>query len=261
MWSVRNGVHLRQVYMKKLVIFTVGCLAVAASALHAQDPGFREAEPRRLASREAPAAQTSSASTSDDTAGSVANITSMAALDDTRPLRIGDRVSLRIVENRDEVRSLLVQDSGDINTPFLNLVKAAGKTCKEVAFEMKKELEKQYFQQATVIIALEQARQERGGMRPDEMEYITIYGQVMRQGRYEMAPEEELTVSQAVLRAGGLSQFADKKKVKLIRTYPSGARKTFVVNLDDIMRKGKLQFDVPIRSNDVIIVDENLINF
>jgi polysaccharide export outer membrane protein len=247
--------------MNKIVIFTVGCLALAANSMNAQDPGFREAEPRRLSSRSAQNTQTPSAPTTDDTAGSVANITSMAALDDTRPLRIGDRVSLRIVENRDEVRSLLVQDSGDINTPFLNLVKAAGRTCKEVAYEMKRELEKQYFQQATVIIALEQARLERGGMRPDEMEYITIYGQVMRQGRYELAPEEELTVSQAVLRAGGLSQFAKKDKVKLIRTYPGGVRKNFIINLDDIMRKGRLQFDVPIRSNDVIIVDENLVNF
>jgi len=250
--------------MKKCFLIAAATMTVAMNFTLAQDPSFREAEPRRVANRAGNEQQTNNnnnnAQSGDDTASSAARINSMAALDDTRPLRIGDRVSLRIVEDRDKVLSLFVQDSGDINAPFLNLVKAAGKTCKEVAFYMKKELEKQYFQQATVIIALEQARQERRAMY-DDMEYITIYGQVARQGRYELAPEEDLTISQAVLRAGGLSQFADKKQVKLIRTYPGGQRKNFIVNLDDIMRRGRLQYDVPIRPNDVIIVSEKLVNF
>ena len=249
--------------MKRTIIRSLAVLALAGSyTLNAQDAGYREAErrPQTPAAAPQPAAATPS---SDDAALAAGRISSMSSLDDTRPLRIGDRVSLRIVEDRDKVYSLDVQDSGDIVAPFLTLVKASGLTCKQVAFYMKRELEKQYFQQATVIVALEKAVRNvgRAGMAPDDMGYITIYGQVARQGRYELAPEEDLTVSQAILRAGGLAQFANAKKVTLIRKVPNKGSVNIIVNVDDIMRKGKMEKDIPIRNDDVIIVGEKFVNF
>lgn len=249
--------------MKHLFIL-IGISAIAIFQSQAQDPGFRDAQrPRRqnipIASSTAPA------QTSDDTASAAARMSSMESLDDARPLNIGDLVSLRIVEDRDKVLSLYVQDSGDIQAPFIGLVKANGRTCKQVAFFMKKELEKQYFQQATVIVALERVRPSSNnakngpGFVPDDTHFITIYGQVSRQGRYELTAEDDLTVSQAVLRAGGFSQFAQTKKVKIIRKTPKGSV-TIIVNLDDIMRLGKLEYDIPIRPEDVIIVTEKVIN-
>ena len=192
----------------------------------------------------------------------------MSQLDASRQLRVGDLISLRIVEDRDKVLSLLVQDSGDIQAPFIGLVRAAGRTCRDIAFFMKAELEKQYFQQATVIVALERAyvapgrESSRGpGWVQDDTGYITVYGQVARQGRYEVSPEEDLTVSQAILRAGGFSQFAKDTSVKVIRRKPDKTSVTIIVNLRDVMMKGRLEKDIPIRGGDVIIVDEKLVNF
>ena len=65
---------------------------------------------------------------------------------------------------------------------------------------------------------------------------------------------------QAVLRAGGFAQFANPKKVRLVRTTPQG-RKAILVNLDDVMRRGNLNNDVYIRDGDVIIIDEKNVNF
>lgn len=246
--------------MKHLVIFA-GISVLALSQIQAQDPGFRDAQqPRRQSNAAAPQA---SAQTSDDTAAAAARMSSMESLDDARPLSVGDLVSLRIVEDRDKVLSLYVQDSGDIQAPFIGLVKANGRTCKQVAFFMKRELEKQYFQQATVIVALERVRPSNNKFGPgyiqDDTRYITVYGQVSRQGRYELLAEDDLTVSQAILRAGGFSQFAQTKKVKVIRKTPKGTV-TIFVNLDDIMRLGKLEYDIPIRPEDVIIVTEKVVN-
>ena len=192
----------------------------------------------------------------------------MENLDSTYILKKGDTVSLRIVEDTSQQAplSLKVQDSGNLNAPFINLVPAAGKTCKEVAYYMKKELEKEHFRTATVIVALEaevaKSRAGVGGGPPlPTANYITVYGQVQRQGRYETTPEEDLTVSQAILRAGGFSQFAKDKKVKVIRKVPDKGNVTFEVNLRDVMMKGKLEYDIPVRGGDVIIVDEKLVNF
>lgn len=245
--------------MKTSIFLAVSALVATACVVRAQDPGFREAEPRR-----APVTQQPAPVLSDDSSQSAAKINSMEVLDDSRSLQAGDRISLRIVEDRDRVQSLLIQDSGDIQAPHMGLVKAAGKTCKQVAFYMKKELEKHYFQQATVIIALEAVKQTQHygnypGMSFAPGDFFVVYGQVARQGKYELTADEELTVSQAILRAGGFSQFANTKNVRLIRRTPSG-NKSIRLNLDDVMRKGRLEKDILMRRNDVIIIDEKLIN-
>jgi protein involved in polysaccharide export with SLBB domain len=232
--------------------------AVSMPVVRAQDPGFRPAEPARPApSRTAPAA--------DDTAAAVAQMSSMDRLDASYALRNGDTVSLRIVEDGEKVYSLRIQDSGNIQAPYLSLVPAAGRTCRDVAFYMKRELEKQHFQKATVILALEQRAptRERGygpSLPAFNADYITVYGQVSRQGRYEVEPGEDLTVSQAILRAGGFSQFAQDEKVKIIRRVPGKGNVTIIVNLRNVMMRGKLEYDIPTRGGDVIIVDEKLIN-
>ncbi|WP_038171367.1 polysaccharide biosynthesis/export family protein [Verrucomicrobium sp. BvORR106] len=252
--------------MKKALVAVVAAL-FASEYLPAQDPSFRPAEQpagsRRQTAAAAAPTESAPAPARDDSAVAASRIMSMQSLDDVRPLMIGDRISLKIVEDPEKVLSLDVQDSGDIQAPYIGLVKASGRTCKQVAVSMKSKLEEQYFQRATVIIALEKAVRSKFGpnMVPDDMGYVTIYGQVGRQGKYELAPEEELTVSQAILRAGGFTQFAKTKKVKVIRKRPGQNSITYEINLHDVMTKGRLEKDILIRPNDVIIVDEKLINF
>jgi protein involved in polysaccharide export with SLBB domain len=224
-----------------------------ASFAWSQDAGYKREEPRRQT------VQPSATPLSDDSGASAAKINSMEVLDDSRALQIGDRISLRVVEDRDKVQSLVIQDSGDIQAPHVGLVKAVGKTCKQVAYSMKKELEKSYFQQATVIIALEQIYRKTPGNGPGIQDTFVVYGQVQRQGKYELSSDEDLTVSQAILRAGGFAQFANTKTVKLIRKTPKGSV-TILLNLDDVMNKGRLEKDIPMRANDVIIVKEKKFN-
>ena len=58
--------------------------------------------------------------------------------DDTYKLRVGDTVSFQITEDQvwDPVNApkiLVVQDSGEIETPLVGRVMAVGKTCKQLA--------------------------------------------------------------------------------------------------------------------------------
>jgi protein involved in polysaccharide export with SLBB domain len=157
---------------------------------------------------------------------------------------------------------LRIQDSGDILVPHLNLVKATGRTCRELAFSIKRELEKSYYKVATVIIALEQKAERHSGAAgtPNAPEFFTIFGQVQKQGKYELPADEDVSISQAILRAGGFAQFASTKAVKVVRRTPSG-NKTVIVNLEDIMVNGSLDHDIYIRNNDVIIVKEKIAQF
>src|SRR5213080_4011987 len=75
--------------------------------------------------------------------------------DDKYKRRAGDKISLQILEDRDQPKSLLIADSGELDAPYIGRVAAAEKTCKQLAAELKALLEKEYYYHATVIISLD----------------------------------------------------------------------------------------------------------
>ena len=233
---------------------------ISSGSVLAQDPGFQPAKPQRSTLAPAPMAPGAS-----DEARSAGLINRLDQLDNTRPLGVGDFVIFRIVEDHNAPSVLRVQDSGDILVPHITLAKAAGKTCREVAISVKRELEKKYYKIATVIIALDHAAPSirtsgGGGGGVGVPEFFTIFGQVQKQGKYELPLDEDVSISQAILRSGGFAQFANTKEVKIVRRTPGG-NKNIIVNLEAIMTKGALDFDIYIRNNDVIIVKEKVMQF
>jgi len=227
----------------------------------AQDPTFRLPETRRSSSD-----ASSNPIAPSETIKSASVINDMNVVDNTTPIRTGDLISLRIVEDRKEAIQLRVGVTGDINAPHIGIVRAAGRTCRELAFNMKTQLEKSLYNTATVIVAIDMrpedigGRGPRTGIREEELDVITVFGQVIRQGKYELPANEDMTISQAILLSGGFAQFANPKKVKLVRQTPQGA-KTILINVDQVMRRGNLDKDVYLRRGDVIIVDEKTVNF
>ena len=175
--------------------------------------------------------------------------------DDKYKLRIGDKISLQILEDRDAPRSLVVADSGELDVPYIGRVAAADKTSKQLAEELKAQLEKEYYYQATVVIALDLANKVLGR--------IYVWGQVRNQGPIDIALNENLTAGKAILRAGGFADFANKKRVKVVRgtVAESGAKQTFLLNMVEILEKGKAEKDVILQPDDFIIVPSRLISF
>jgi polysaccharide export outer membrane protein len=73
---------------------------------------------------------------------------------------------------------------------------------------------------------------------------------------------ENLTAGKAILRAGGFGDFANKKKVKLIRPGANGsAKQVFELNMVEILEDGQTEKDVALQSDDSVIVGSRLINF
>ncbi len=210
--------------------------------------------------------------------------TSMEVLNDTTKLGAGDRVSFRIIEDRRDPITLIVTDSGEMEVPLIGRVKALDKTCKQLAYEIKPLFEKEYFVKATVIIGLDLV-----GTKPRGKVFIT--GQVRAPGAMELMPGEPVTLSQAILRAGSLGDFADKRHVRLVRKKegvqarrspakvepekfsllrnpfrkkapaPNDATETIIVDLVEILENGHLDRDPELKVGDLIFVPERLINF
>ncbi len=178
----------------------------------------------------------------------------IAALDDQQRLGPGDRVRYRVVEDQDEPKSLTLTDTGDLEVPYFGLVHAAGKTSQQLAKEIKGLLEKDLYYQATVVIAVELANKTRVTGR------VYVTGQVRNRGGFDLPAGETITISKAILNAGGFSDFSDKRNVRLVRKGPEG-KKTFVVNVLDIWEKGDLDKDLVVEPNDLIVVPARLMNY
>src|SRR5471030_2663060 len=126
---------------------------------------------------------------------------SMAVLDDRKRLGTDDFVSFRVVEDRDdESQRLRVNDNGELEVPYIGLVPAQGKTCRELAYNIKSALEKEYYYHATVILAVDKVSEKSRGK-------IYVYGAVKTQGLQEIPTDETYTVSKAVIRVGGFGDF------------------------------------------------------
>jgi polysaccharide export outer membrane protein len=184
------------------------------------------------------------------TTSTVMRTNSMEVLDDKKKLGSNDFVSFRVVEDRDnESQRLRVNDSGELEVPYIGLVPAQGKTCKELAFNIKSALEKEYYYHATVILAVDRVSEKSRGR-------VYVYGSVKSQGPQEVPPDESYTVSKAVIRAGGFGDFANKRKVKVTRK----DGKDFTVDLKRVIEEGHTEEDVVLQPDDQIYVPQRLIN-
>lgn len=176
-------------------------------------------------------------------------------LDDSHKLAIGDRLSFRIIEDEEDPKPMIVTDSGDLEVPYIGRFPAEAKTCRQLAKGIKAALEKEYYYEATVVIAVDLMAKTRGR--------IYLVGAVRMPGPQEILSDETLTLSKAILRSGGFADFADKKNVKITRkTGPNeNDKQTFVVNVGQIYDTGKVETDVPLEPGDLILVPDRKIRF
>src|SRR5205085_4651312 len=175
---------------------------------------------------------------------------SMAVLDDKKKLGSNDYIRFRVVEDRDnESQRLRVNDNGELEVPYVGLVPARGKSCKELAHTIKGLLEKEYYDHATVILAVDRISEKSRGR-------IYVYGSVRAQGPQDIPTDESYTVSKAVIRAGGFGDFANKRKVKVTRK--NGQDHT--IDLKRVIEEGHSEEDLILQPDDQIYVPQRLIN-
>jgi polysaccharide export outer membrane protein len=175
---------------------------------------------------------------------------SMTVLDDKKRLGSNDYVSFRVVEDRDEEsQHLRVNDNGELEVPYIGLVPARGRSCRELAYAIKAALEKEYYYHATVILAIERVSEKSRGR-------IYVYGSVKGQGPQEIPADESYTVSKAIIRAGGFGDFANKRKVKVTRKNGQD----FTIDLKRVIEEGRTDEDMVLQPDDQIYVPQRLIN-
>jgi polysaccharide export outer membrane protein len=172
-------------------------------------------------------------------------------------LRVGDRLRFAVTEDPETGGDVVVNASGMIDLPLLGLRPAAGRTLEQLTTEVRTALEADYFVRATVRLSLID-RPERAANRGR----IFLAGQMRRIGVVEIDLNEKNTVGRVILANGGLGDFADARHIKIVRkSGPAGELETLTVDLEEVLKKGRIDRDVPLLDGDFVLADAKLINW
>lgn len=82
-----------------------------------------------------------------------------------------------------------------------------------------------------------------------------VLGEVKKPGAYQL--DQTTTALQAVAMAGGFTERAAPNRTKVIRTLSDGRQETFLVDLNDVIKRGRKDRDLPLAANDVLVVPES----
>jgi polysaccharide export outer membrane protein len=128
-----------------------------------------------------------------------------SAMTDTYVIGSSDLLAITVFKEPTLSGSLLVRPDGMISMPLLGDIKATGKTPLQLADEVTTKLKK-YIQDPNVTVVLSQMNSKK----------VYLMGEVSKTGPVDMTPG--MTLLQAIATGGGLTQYANSKKMYLLRT-------------------------------------------
>jgi len=153
---------------------------------------------------------------------------------------IGPEDVLSIVFWRDKemTTQVTVRPDGNISLPLLNDIRAAGLTPADLRERIVAE-SKRYFENPNVTVVVHQINSRK----------VFITGQIVKPGAYALTAPT--TVLQLISMAGGLKEFADSRRITIVRR--DGAQiVSLPFNYKDIGRN--LQQNIDLKPGDTVVV-------
>ncbi len=158
---------------------------------------------------------------------------------DSYVIGASDVLSVTVWKQPDLSSSLLVRPDGMISMPLLGDVEAAGLTPLQLGKRIETKLKK-FVQDPEVAVVLTQSNSK----------VIYLLGEVGKKGPVQMTPG--MTLLQAISSAGGLTDFANSKKIYILRN-DGGKQQRIPVHYKKAL-KGDPTFNVVLQPGDTIVV-------
>lgn len=135
--------------------------------------------------------------------------------------------------------SLLVRPDGMVSLPLLGDVQAAGMTPEQLGDQISVKLKK-FIQDPLVSVVLTQINSKK----------VYLLGEVAKRGPVDMTPG--MTLLEAISSAGGLTDYANSKKMYVLRD-EGGVHQKIPVRYKDAL-KGNTAVNLPLKPGDTIVV-------
>ncbi|HTC53357.1 MAG TPA: XrtA/PEP-CTERM system exopolysaccharide export protein [Steroidobacteraceae bacterium] len=157
----------------------------------------------------------------------------------------GDKLQIYVWQNADLTVTVPVRQDGKVSTPLVEDMLAAGKTPSVLARDIEAVLA-EYVRSPKVNVFV--------------LEAVSAFSQVKVTGQVKtpqaMPFHEGMTVLDAVLAAGGLTDFAAGNRARVVRTV-DGKQQEIKIHLDKLLNSGDMSQNVALRPGDVILIPES----
>ncbi len=160
-----------------------------------------------------------------------------------------DEITVFVWRNPELGARVQVRPDGRITTPLITDMVAVGRTPAQLAEEIKTVLA-QYIQDPLVSVMVD---------RPQGTfsQQIRIVGATERPAAIPY--RANMTLLDAMIAVGGLSEFAAGDRARLIRTErESGRQRQFDLRIASLLRRGDVRANVRLEPGDVIIIPESM---
>jgi len=164
----------------------------------------------------------------------------------TYHIGVDDQLQITVWHNPDLSVGVPVRPDGKITVPLIGDVVAGGKTPEEVAAEVKDKLQA-YVRDPQVAVILTELRSH------EYLSRVRVTGAVRTP--VSLPYRQGMTVLDAVLAAGGTTEFAAPDRTELYRK-DGDATKSYAVQLGNILQQGELATNYPVQPGDVITVPQ-----
>jgi polysaccharide export outer membrane protein len=166
----------------------------------------------------------------------------------TYRIGVDDQLQITVWHNPDLSVSVPVRPDGKITVPLIGDVEAGGKTPDEVSVEIKGKLQS-FVRDPQVAVILTALRSH------EYLSRVRVTGAV--RSPISIPYRQGMTVLDAVLAAGGTTEFAAPDRTELYRKSEGGANTTsYAVHLEKILQQGDLANNYPVQPGDVITVPQ-----
>jgi polysaccharide biosynthesis/export protein len=166
---------------------------------------------------------------------------------DAYHIGVDDIVQVSVWRNPELGITVPVRPDGMISVPLVGDVLAGGRTPGEVAKDIQDKLGV-YVRDPQVAVILTELRSH------EYLSRVRVTGAVRQP--VSIPFRQGMTVLDAVLAAGGLTEFAAPDRTDLYRKNPDGGTKSYAVRLDRILDKGDLATNFKVAPGDVITIPD-----
>ena len=159
----------------------------------------------------------------------------------------GDGLQVFVWGHDDLSTAVQVRPDGEISTPLVEDMQAAGKTPTQLARAVETALA-DYVRSPTVTIIVQQFVGEYARQ-------IRVVGQATEP--QALSYRDGMTLLDVMIEVGGLAEFASGNKAKIVRR--QGAEELIIkVRIKDLLNKGRMDQNVRMMPGDVLIIPESV---
>jgi polysaccharide export outer membrane protein len=156
-------------------------------------------------------------------------------------LGVEDKLGISVWREAELGKSVVIRPDGKVTFPLVGDVQAAGRTPRQLTEDLTKSIAK-YIKEPVVTVVVEEINNFK----------VFVLGEVTVQGTLNLRRHTRLL--EAIAMAGGVTQFADRSNVVLLR-YQDGKEARTKIDYRKIVSGDKPELNVELKPGDTIIVN------